>query len=113
MNVVNFIDNLEMSRKDVLQHTGGPAFQSLGKDGVVSVSTSPGTDIPSIGPCQPFNINQDTHQFWDGQRGMSVIQLQSNLKVKNKSSIISLTNIGYKNFIYRYNNNVLLPYKTF
>ncbi len=48
MTEIDFVDDLEMTRKDGLQHADWPPLKGFRQNGVVGVGTSAGSDIPSL-----------------------------------------------------------------
>ena len=66
----------------MLEQTDGPTLDCLGHERMICVGTSALGHVPGRIPFQTFDVNQKTHQFSDGQRGVSVVQLDGNLKTK-------------------------------
>ena len=87
MVVVDLIDDLEMTRQDILEHGDGPALECLRQHSVVGVSEHFGADAPSLSPSQTFQVQEDAHQLRDSHRRMGVVQLDSHLK--NACNIIN------------------------
>lgn len=48
MAVVNFVNDLEMTRKNRIQHADGPSLKGFGQNSVIGVSASTGGNIPSL-----------------------------------------------------------------
>ena len=54
MEVIDFVDDLQMSRQEIFQHRHGPTLKGLRQDSVVGVST----DTLSYIPCLEKNNNK-------------------------------------------------------
>ena len=62
---VDFIDNLQMARQQLLHHRHWPLLKRLRKNGMVGVASRAPRQIPSLVPSKSFVVDQDTHQLWD------------------------------------------------
>ncbi len=80
MSSVDFIDDLKVSRKDMLQHARGPALQCLREKGVVGVSEGLGADVPGLIPAQLLQVHEDAHEFGDRHGRVSIVKLDSSLE---------------------------------
>ena len=79
MVMVDLIDDLEMTRQNILQHTNRPPLECFWEHGVVSVCEHFNTQTPCLGPAQSLNIKEYAHHLRDCHGWMSVIQLNGNL----------------------------------
>ena len=64
----------------MLEQTDGPSLDCLGHQRMICVGTSPLGHVPGGIPFQTFDVNQQTHQLSNGQRWMSVVQLNGDLE---------------------------------
>ncbi len=62
---VDFVDDLQVARQNMLEHADRPALQGLGQEGVVGVGEGLGADLPGFVPAQMLQVHQDAHQLWD------------------------------------------------
>ena len=76
---VDFINDFEVTRQYALEQVHGPLFQRFRQQGVVGVGEYLVADSPSGIPLQLFFVDQDTHQFRDGDGRVSIVQLNSDL----------------------------------
>ncbi len=72
---VDLIDDLQVARQDLLQQVHRPGLKGLGHQGVVGIGEGAVGNGPGLLPTQLFLIQQDAHQFGDGDGGMGVIEL--------------------------------------
>ena len=77
--LVDFINDLKMPGQDVAKEGDRPAFQCFGQDGVIGVAERARGDVPCLVPAEPFYIDQEPHQFRNGQGGMRVVELDGGL----------------------------------
>lgn len=106
MPPVDLVDDVQVTRQEVLEEVHRPALQGFRQDRVVGVGASPNHDVPGLEPPQSsgptlsnwnqvrrsllryllpgelLQVHQDPHQLRDGQRGVGVIQLDGHLHVK-------------------------------
>jgi len=76
---VDVVDDLQVTRKQILEHGNGPGLKSLGKNGVVGVSEGLVADSPSFVPIKTLKIDEDTHELSDGDGGMSIVKLDGDI----------------------------------
>jgi hypothetical protein len=76
---VNVVDDLQVTRKQVLDKWNRPLLQSLRKDGMVGVRKDTSNNIPSNIPLKLLDIDQDSLQFRNGKSRMGIVKLDSNL----------------------------------
>lgn len=76
---VDFVNDLQVAREDMLEHAHWPALQGFREEGVVGISEGPGADVPRFVPTEMFLVHEETHQLRDGHGWVSVIQLDSSL----------------------------------
>ena len=82
VTVVDFYDNLEDSRNNLLYKVDIPLFQSFCHNGVVGVSKGVGNDVPSVIPSITAVIQQNPHQFRNGEGRVGVVDVDGNLFVQ-------------------------------
>jgi hypothetical protein len=63
----------------MFEKANGPSFNGFWHQCMIGVRTGSLCHLPGGVPFQSFDIDQQTHQLSDGQRGMSVIQLNGHL----------------------------------
>ena len=66
----------------MFEQTDGPTLDRLGHQRMICVGTSALGHVPGGIPFQTFDVDQKAHQFSNGQRRVSVVQLDGNLKPK-------------------------------
>ena len=76
---VDFVDDLEVAGQDALEEGDRPAFESLGHEGVVGVAEGAHDDAPGVVPLEVFLVEEDAHEFGDGEGGMGVVELDGDL----------------------------------
>ena len=84
---VDLVDDLEVTGEEVLNHGYRPALQGLGQESVVGVGEGLGACVPRLVPWQLLHVKQESHQLWDGQCRVGVIQLDSALQGNGASAI--------------------------
>lgn len=57
--VVDQVDNLQVSGKDLLQHGNWPSLQGLREDRVIRVGERLYRDPPGLVPRESFNVHKD------------------------------------------------------
>ena len=72
---VDFKDDVQMARQQAAHQIDRPSFQGFAHQCVVVVRENLAAHIPCFGPRNAFFINQDAHQFWNGEHRMGVIQV--------------------------------------
>jgi len=71
----NIVDNLQVPREQVLQQRNGPLLESFGKDSMVGEEECVGDDFPGIVPRNLLLIDENAHEFWNGESRMGVVEL--------------------------------------
>ena len=74
-----YVDDLEVTGKEMLHQRYGPLLQGFRQHGVVGVSEGLLNNAPGIVPFKAFQIHQYTLKFWNSQCRVSVIELDSHL----------------------------------
>ena len=74
--IIDFVDDLQVAGQHLRHQRDGPAFKGLGHHGVVGVAASLLGDVPGLIPVQPLDVDQQAHQFWNGESGVGVVELQ-------------------------------------
>lgn len=73
--VVDQVNDLQMSREQVLKHLTRPLLQSLWQHGVIRVAEGLIHQPPSLLPWEMMLVHEDPQQLRDRQCGMGVIEL--------------------------------------
>ena len=73
--MIDLINYLKMTRKQVLQKFDTPTFECFRQQGVVGIGHGFPGNIPGRIPVYLMLVNQKPHQFRHGNGGMSVIEL--------------------------------------
>ena len=79
---VDLVNDLQVPRQDPLDHGDRPALQGLGEQGVVGVGKRLGAYVPRLFPAHLLVVQQNAHEFGDGERRVSVVELNGNLTHK-------------------------------
>ena len=79
---VDFLDDLQMPRQHAAEYLQRPALQRLGQQRVVGVGEGTARDGPRLAPWQQRLIDQQAHQFGDGDRRMRIVELHRKFLVK-------------------------------
>lgn len=77
--VVDIVDDLHVSRQEVLDERDGPLLQSFGQDGVVGVAEGSADDVPGIIEGNVLLIDQDALQLDNSKRRVSVVELDGHV----------------------------------
>ena len=72
---VDLVDDFEVARQELGKHGQRPAFECLGQKRVIGVAKDAFGDRPSRIPRQLFDVDEDAHQFGDGDGRMRIVQL--------------------------------------
>ena len=76
---VDRIDNLHVARQQPLEQRHRPAFQGLGKKGVIGVGEGALGGIPGDVEIHAVDVHQEPHQLRHGDRGMGVVEMDCRL----------------------------------
>ena len=79
---VDFADNLINSRQYSADKILVPLFESLRHNRMVCVSECVGNNVPSLIPTVTALIKQYSHKFGDSERGVSIIDMNSDFLVE-------------------------------
>ena len=79
MQRVDQVDDLHVARQQPFHQWNRPDLQRLGQQRVVGVTERGPDDLPGFLPRHLVHIQQNAHQFRDGDRRMRVIQLDRRL----------------------------------
>ena len=77
--MINFVDDFQMPGQQVLEEADWPFFQCFRKKGVAGIGECLLSDVPGLIPGEMTLINEDSHQFRDGDNRMGIIELDNNL----------------------------------
>ena len=72
---VDLEDDFELARDEDVEPLRRPAFQGFRKQGVVGVGEGPLREVPGLVPAEARLVEQDAHQFRDGESRMRVVEL--------------------------------------
>ena len=72
---VDFKDDVQMARQQTAHQVNLPGFQGFAHQCVVGVRENLTAHIPCFSPFDAFFVNQDAHQFWNGEHRMSIVQV--------------------------------------
>jgi hypothetical protein len=75
----DIIDNLHVPREQVLQQRNRPLLESFGKDSVIGEEECVGDDLPGFVPRNLLLIDQNTHEFWDSESGVGIVELDGSI----------------------------------
>ena len=75
----NIIDDLQVPREQVFQQRNRPLLKSFRKDGVVGEEERVGNDLPGVVPRNLLLVDENTHQFWDGESGVCIVELDGSI----------------------------------
>ena len=67
-----------MARQNFTQHIHRPGFQRFAHQGVVGIREDLASHRECLIPAEFMLIDQQTHQLWNGQHRMGVIQVDGN-----------------------------------
>ena len=90
VNVVNEIDELEVTRKEAADQVDGPLLKSLWKYGMVGVREGVVDNAPGLFEAEHLLIDKNTEQLNRGNGGMSIVQLHAVLLREESESIVVL-----------------------
>lgn len=76
---VDVVDDLQVTRQQVLEKRNGPLLESLGQDGVVGVAEGLAHDVPGIIPVKALNIDENSLQLRNRHGRVRVIKLDGDL----------------------------------
>ena len=76
---IDFENDLQMSRQQLLKVVERPSFESLGQQRVVGVGQSPSCQIPGLVPTEARIIEQDPHQLRYRQCRVRIVELDRDL----------------------------------
>ncbi len=79
---VDLINDLQVPRQEAAEDGERPSLQRLGQQGVIRVGERLARDAPRIGPRQDVFIDQQPHEFGDGDGRMGVVELHREFLVK-------------------------------
>ena len=97
---VDLVDDLEVAGKNALEQVYRPSLECLRQEGVVGVGEYAVADIPGLVPLESFLIDEDSHQFGDGDGRMGIVQLYGNLvgelaEVIAVCALVAAENVAY------------------
>ena len=75
MRRIEQIDDLHVARQQALHQRNWPAFQRLRQEGMVGVGERRLRDLPRLVPFEAVEVDQNAHQFGDGDSRMGVVEL--------------------------------------
>ena len=79
---VDFVNDLQLARQQLLEDFHAPGFQGFRQQGVVGVADAGGGDAPGRIPIDAMLIHQQAHQLGHGDRRVGVVELNGELAVE-------------------------------
>ena len=79
---VDFVDDRQLARQQLLEDFHPPGFQGFRQQGVVGVADAGGGDAPGRIPIDAMLIHQQAHQLGHGNRRVGVVELNGELGVE-------------------------------
>mmetsp|Transcript_14192 Transcript_14192/g.37734 ORF Transcript_14192/g.37734 Transcript_14192/m.37734 type:complete len:345 (+) Transcript_14192:1053-2087(+) len=76
---VDLATDTQVPGEVLLHHIHWPLLQSLRHHRVVRVVARLAGEVPSLRPVQPLHVHEQSHHLQDGQRGVRVVHLDSDL----------------------------------
>ena len=76
---VDAVDDFEMPRQQPLEQFDRPGFERFRQQRVVGVGQRRDRDLPRLVPAEIMQVDQDAHQFGDGEARMGVVELHRGL----------------------------------
>ena len=92
--VIDFIDDLQMTRQHGLEQAHRPGFQRFRHQGVIGVGEGAGGNVPGLIPVQTVDVHQQAHQFRNGDGGVGVVELDRHLVRQRLEGIVMLADSG-------------------
>ena len=74
--VVDPVDDLQMPRQQPAEHLDRPDLERLGQQSVAGVGEALAGDVPGLFPLDPTLVDQDPHQFGNGDHRVCVVELE-------------------------------------
>ena len=89
---VDLVDDLHVARQEPLHQPHRPAFERLGKEGVVGVADGAAGDRPGGVPRDAVEVDENAHQLGDRDRGMGIVELDRHLvgKVLDRAELLEV-----------------------
>ncbi len=81
-SVVNFINDLQVSRKHGLENGYRPLLQGFRQQGVIRISKGGLGDFPGLVPVHGLLVHQDPHELGNRKCRMGVVHLDLDMIVK-------------------------------
>ena len=79
MTDIDAVDDLQMARQQPFEQFDRPGLERFRQQRVVGVGQRRHRDLPRVVPADVVQIDQDPHQFGDGEAGMGVVELHRGL----------------------------------
>ena len=79
MRDIDAVDDFEMARQQALEQFDRPGLERFRQQRVVGVGQRRHRDLPGVVPAEIMQIDQNAHQFGDGEAGMGVVELHRGL----------------------------------
>ena len=79
MQRVDAVDDVDVARQQTFEQLDRPGLQRLRQQRVIGVGEGRGRDVPGVVPAHAVQVDQDPHQFADGEARMRVVQLHRGL----------------------------------
>ena len=79
MRDIDAVDDVEMPRQQPLEQFDRPGLERFRQQRVVGVGQRRDRDLPGFIPAEIVQVDQDAHQFGDGETRMGVVELHRGL----------------------------------
>ena len=76
---VDFVNDLEVTREELLEEADRPLLEGFRHQGVVRVGERLGDDVPGFVPFHVLDVEENAHHFGDGDCRVRVVQLDCDL----------------------------------
>ena len=105
---VDFGDDLHDAREDLLENRGRPRFQGLGENRVVGVGEGALHDFPCVFPRHAVLVQQQAHEFGNGQHRMRVVELDRVVLAEVAQVLSVVSDVGVDHRLQRRRNEEVL-----
>ena len=105
---VDFGDDLHDAREDLLENRGLPRLQGLGENRVVGVGEGALHDFPCVFPRHAVLVQQQAHEFGNGQHRMRVVELDRVVLAEVAQVLSVVSDVGVDHRLQRRRNEEVL-----
>ena len=93
MRRIDEIDDLHVSRQQALHQWHRPTLERLWQERVVGIGEGGLRDRPGLVPFEAVEVDQNAHQFGDGDRRMGVVELDGRV-VAERADVLVLLDVA-------------------